>query len=212
MEKERYMQRIFLLVFSLVASLALAQQNNNFKEVKDFYDNHQQKIGQEFMRRSASLSNETDKMKLSMEYKYFLAKLDSVRNQAYIGALIKTKNAERLDKVDYSVFTKNAKSVDKKEDVAAEYSDGMEAFRKVVSENIYLVGIEDGPKTLKSKLSFVVERDGSIVDAVASGDNLIFNRQVEIAAYLTPKKFLPAKVQGQVVRARFNMPLTYNLE
>lgn len=65
---------------------------------------------------------------------------------------------------------------------------------------------------LKSIVTFVVERDGSIAQVKSEGDNIVFNRQAEICMYLVPDKFIPGTLHGVAVRSRFTFPITMKFD
>jgi hypothetical protein len=56
-----------------------------------------------------------------------------------------------------------------------------------------------------------VEKDGSISNVHAQGDNFTFNRQAEIALYSLAEKFSPAIFKGDPTVYRFKIPLTLTL-
>ncbi|WP_449399905.1 hypothetical protein [Chryseobacterium wanjuense] len=58
-------------------------------------------------------------------------------------------------------------------------------------------------KTVKTDVAFIVEKDGTISNVHAQGNNFTFNRQAEIALYSISEKFSPATLKGNTVRYRF---------
>ncbi|KAF5307710.1 hypothetical protein FQR65_LT18353 [Abscondita terminalis] len=146
----------------------------------NFNDQHQLKVNEEFKRRLGLVRNFEEKIKLESEYGFFIKKLDSVRNQAYLGVLIKTKNLEQLSKLNKEVPQKKEVIVEKNPDHAAEYPGGIDKLREIVSSSFYFDADVDRNAVLKSIVTFVVERDGSIAQVQSEGNNSIFNRQAEI--------------------------------
>ncbi|RQP08966.1 MAG: energy transducer TonB [Chryseobacterium sp.] len=88
---------------------------------------------------------------------------------------------------------------------------GLNKFRNLVAQN-FDTGIMEGEGTVKTTITFVVERDGSISDVKASGPNSTFNREAERTIRSIRGKWKPGKVNGQEVRSRFRLPLTMNFE
>lgn len=98
-------------------------------------------------------------------------------------------------------------------DQAADFgSGGISGFRNKFTENFDSSVMEGGEGTLKTEITFVVERDGSISSVKASGSNSDFNREAERAIKSIRGKWNPGKVNGQPVRSRFRFPVTMNFE
>ncbi|KAF5276597.1 hypothetical protein FQR65_LT16304 [Abscondita terminalis] len=73
-------------------------------------------------------------------------------------------------------------------------------------------GSVEGEGTLKTTVTFVVERDGSLTDIKASGANSDFNREAERTIRSIKGKWKPGKLNGEPVRSRFKFPVTMNFE
>ncbi|MDO4225354.1 MAG: energy transducer TonB, partial [Bergeyella zoohelcum] len=97
-------------------------------------------------------------------------------------------------------------------DQESEFPGGLNAFRSSVSQNFDTSVMEGGEGTLKTEITFVVERDGTISQVKATGSNSDFNREAERTVKSIKKKWTPAKINGQPVRSRFRLPLTMNFE
>lgn len=95
---------------------------------------------------------------------------------------------------------------------SADFPGGIESFRRTVGENFDTSAMSGGEGTLKTEITFVVERDGSITQVKATGSNSDFNREAERTIKSIRKKWSPAKINGQAVRYRFRLPLTMNFE
>ena len=72
--------------------------------------------------------------------------------------------------------------------------------------------MEGGEGTLKTTVTFIVERDGSISDVKASGSNSDFNSEAVRTVKVLKLNGSHAKINGQPVRQRFRLPLTMNFE
>lgn len=97
-------------------------------------------------------------------------------------------------------------------DQAADFSGGgINGFRKRFTDNFDNSSVE-GEGTLKTEVTFVVERDGSITQVKATGSNQDFNREAERTIKSIKQKWNPGKVNGQPVRSRFRFPISMNFE
>lgn len=94
----------------------------------------------------------------------------------------------------------------------AEFPGGINAFRNKVSGNFDGSAMNGDEGTVKTEITFVVERDGSITDVKASGKNSDFNAEAVRTIKSVKNKWTPAKINGQSVRYRFRLPLTMNFE
>jgi protein TonB len=97
-------------------------------------------------------------------------------------------------------------------DQEAEFPGSLNSFRNKISENFDNSAMEGGEGTLKTTVTFIVERDGSISDVKASGSNSDFNSEAVRTVKSIKSKWVPAKINGQPVRQRFRLPLTMNFE
>ena len=202
----------FLFVLSLFFSQA--QQNQEFKITKDYFDYQRLMLNNEFKKKFDSETNYEDKRSIKENFSEFMVKLDSIQNTAFIATLIKVKNREDLDRIASRKTTIDHAENPQKQmlNEQATYPGGFETLRKQVADLFYSDSVLPDQKLLKTNVVFVVEKDGSISSVRAEGDNFTFNRQAEIAIYLLPEKFSPAVVNGTAVRYRFRLPLAMNFE
>jgi len=96
-------------------------------------------------------------------------------------------------------------------DQNAEFPGGTNSFRSKFQNN-FDSGSLEGEGTLKTEITFVVERDGSITQIKATGPNADFNREAESTVKGIKTKWTPGKVNGQPVRSRFRFPVTMNFQ
>lgn len=96
-------------------------------------------------------------------------------------------------------------------DQSAEYPGGINSFRTKFSNN-FDSGSLEGEGTLKTEVTFVVEKDGSLTQVKATGPNADFNREAEATVKGIRTKWTPGKVNGQPVRSRFRFPVTMNFQ
>ena len=97
-------------------------------------------------------------------------------------------------------------------DQEAEFPGSLNSFRNKIAENFDNSAMEGGEGTLKTTVTFIVERDGSISDVKATGSNSDFNSEAVRTVKSIRTKWVPAKINGQPVRQRFRLPLTMNFE
>ncbi len=209
------MSRIFLLiVFLTITNFLFAQQNEEFKRVKNYFDYQRFMLNNEFRKKFESENNSTEKLKIKEDFNEFIQKIDSIQNTALIGALIKTKNREDLSHFGFQSASRQEKESSQKSELSKEanYPGGFENLRGQVADLFYTEAVLGNGKPLETSIAFVVERDGSISSVHAEGENFTFNRQAEIAMYLLPEKFDPAFINGMAVRYRFRLPLAMNFE
>ncbi|WP_294299233.1 hypothetical protein [uncultured Chryseobacterium sp.] len=90
------------------------------------------------------------------------------------------------------------------------FSKGILGFRDEFQKAIDVSAVETGnnENILKGQVSFIVERDGSISNIVATGKNPAFNTSVIKAIGSINGKWDPAIHKGEIVRSRFVLPLT----
>ncbi|AZI70368.1 hypothetical protein [Cloacibacterium normanense] len=202
------MKTISVTIFLVIFSFGFSQQNDEFKRVKMYFDSQKQLINTEFQKKYNSETNLFVKENLKKDYNYFIQKIDSVRNVAYLGALIRVKNNEGLKNI-------NAKNeeIEFQNVQTPEFPNGIDALREKVASLFYSKGIEYCKNELNTTVSFVVDENGSITDIKAEGENISFNKQAEIAMYLISEKFTkPALQKGNAVKYAFRMPLSIKFE
>ncbi|WP_234300229.1 energy transducer TonB [Elizabethkingia bruuniana] len=132
------------------------------------------------------------------EYRAFsaLATLDEIK------ALEEKYNEKAIDVNDTEIYDRV--------DQQAEFAGGMEKFRNLFYNNFDNSSVKN-EGTLKTTVTFVVEKDGSISDVKASGPDYDFNRESERTIKSIHRKWNPAKINGYPVRSRFRFPVTINI-
>ncbi|MDQ0478198.1 MULTISPECIES: energy transducer TonB [Chryseobacterium] len=94
----------------------------------------------------------------------------------------------------------------------AEFPGGINKFRSSVQNNFDTGAMEGDEGVVKTTITFVVERDGSITDVKADGPNKTFNAEAVRTVKSVKNKWSPAKINGQAVRYRYRLPLTMQFE
>ena len=88
----------------------------------------------------------------------------------------------------------------------ADFPGGTLVFRQLISENFREKKVNGKGKEF-CQLTFVIDRDGSITDIKAVGENESFNKEAIRAISKIKTKWIPAKVNNIRVRCRFRIPL-----
>lgn len=201
-------------LFVLFASTFIfAQQNEEFRSTKRFFDYQRDMLAKEFQKHLETEKNLFEQALAKKDYADFMQKLDSIQNNAFINTLIKVKNREDLDAVTTTLHEVKLKNPPRETlTEQAQYPGGFEKLRTQVAHLFYQQSVHADEKHIRAEVLFMVERDGTISNVHAEGHNFTFNRQAEIALYLLPEKFSPAKSNGNAVRYRFRLPLALTFD
>lgn len=207
------MKAFFIGICSLFSCFCLSQQKEEFKQVKNYYNQHRGMLNTEFKKKFDAETNTFKKASIKNDFLFFMKKMDSIENVALIGALLKVRNLEDLQKITHTGYATD-KFADKSTIIEkpADYPGGIDILRQEVINLFYADGVYTETKSIKTNVVFVVEKDGSISNVHAQGDNFTFNRQAEIALYSISEKFSPAVINGDPVRFNFRFPLTLTFE
>lgn len=202
-------------MFCLLSSLCFSQQAEEFKQVKNYYNQHRGMLNHEFKKKFDAEKDLLTKASIKQDFLFFMKKMDSIENAAFVEALLKVKNVEDVNRLHAD--SKTGVSDTNSEifidiDKTADYPGGMNALRQEVAKIFYTEAVYSETNLVKTNLAFVIEKDGSLTHVKAEGDNFTFNRQAEIALYSVSKKFVPAMVNGNPVRYLFRLPLTLNID
>ncbi|MCL1664430.1 energy transducer TonB [Elizabethkingia ursingii] len=97
-------------------------------------------------------------------------------------------------------------------DVEAAYVGGLDSFRNKIKEN-FDGSVMDGTEgVIKTMVTFIVERDGTITNIKADGPNRDFNAEAIRTIKSVKGKWNPAKLEGQNVRSYFRIPVSMKFE
>lgn len=206
------MKALLFCIFCMISLLCFSQQKEEFRQVKNYYNQHRKMLNTEFKKKFDAETNIVKKATIKGDFLFFMKKMDSIENTALIGALLKVRNTEDLQFLQKKE-TKPTLTSDKTSDIErpAEYPRGINTLRQEVAELFYRDGVHTETKTVKASVVFIIEKDGSITNVQAEGDNFTFNRQAEIALYSIPDKFFPAMTKGNMIRSRFRLPITLTI-
>ncbi len=97
-------------------------------------------------------------------------------------------------------------------DVAADFNGGINAFRQKFVNGFDSSAMDGSGATLKTVLTFIVEKDGTISGVKATGPDAAFNREAEKTIRMIKGKWTPAKLNGAQVRSYFKFPVTMQFE
>lgn len=97
-------------------------------------------------------------------------------------------------------------------DVEAVFTGGINSFRNRVISNFETSDFEGSGETLKTTVTFIVERDGTISNIKANGPYASFNREAERTIKSVKGKWVPAKMKGQPVKSYFKFPVSMIFE
>ncbi|MCL1669194.1 energy transducer TonB [Elizabethkingia ursingii] len=97
-------------------------------------------------------------------------------------------------------------------DVEAAFIGGLDSFRNKIKEN-FDGSVMDGTEgVIKTMVTFIVERDGTITNIKADGPNRDFNAEAIRTIKSVKGKWNPAKLEGQNVRSYFRIPVSMKFE
>lgn len=88
---------------------------------------------------------------------------------------------------------------------------GIQQFRQLLATTFNVKKVSAKGK-VSCEITFVIDRDGSLVDVKASGNNQSFNREAIAAISKIRTKWIPAKLHNQPVRYRFRIPLNLTFD
>lgn len=94
--------------------------------------------------------------------------------------------------------------------IQAEFPEGMNAFRNLISQNFNSSVFSGSEGTLKSSVYLSVNEKGEVTKISVEGDNQTFNKETERVFSETTKnvQFTPATLDGKSVETVLRMPLT----
>lgn len=97
-------------------------------------------------------------------------------------------------------------------DVEASFNGGINSFRNKVVNNFNTGDFEGSGEIMRTTVSFIVEKDGTISNIKASGSNSQFNFEAEKTIRNIKGKWIPAKLNGENVRSYFKFPISMQFE
>ncbi|WP_260255079.1 energy transducer TonB [Elizabethkingia meningoseptica] len=134
---------------------------------------------------------------------------EGVRIYYINGIAIGYDKVEKLEN-DSKVIDVNDTDIYDTVDQQAIFGGGIDKFRNLFNSSFDNSSVKD-EGTLKTTVTFIVEKDGSISNVIASGPDYNFNREAERTIKSIKGKWVPAKINGYPVRSRFRFPVTINI-
>lgn len=202
-------KRLIWALALLCSYFVSAQQNNEFRQVKERFKHHKAMVTDAFKKEYDSENQGPKRAAMLKEFAGFMSKMDSVENSMYLVSLIKVKNSEDLSKLKNT--PSDTAETHKGPEKEPQYPGGTAALRSEIADLFYTGTITEKEKSYKSLVSFIVENDGSVSSVEASGSSVQFNRQAVIAVYLLTNRFTPATLNGEPVRYRYSLPISLSL-
>lgn len=99
-----------------------------------------------------------------------------------------------------------------KVDVQAGFNGGINSFREKVVQNFNTADFEGTGELMKTTVTFIVEKDGTISNIKATGSDRDFNAEAERTIRTVKGKWTPAKLNGENVRSYFKFPISMMFE
>ena len=99
-----------------------------------------------------------------------------------------------------------------KVDVQAGFNGGIDSFRSKVVQNFSTADFEGTGELMKTTVTFIVEKDGTISNVKATGSDRDFNAEAERTIRTIKGKWTPAKLNGEHVRSYFKFPISMMFE
>ena len=205
-------KKLFSIFSLFVFTISFAQQTEEFKMVKNYYDYQRTMLNREFKKRFDREANNVNKMAVQNDFQEFMLKLDSIQNNAMVNALVTVKIREDLSRLQNQTLTSNENPIKSQLSSTPNYPGGFNLMRQQIIDLFYTDAVLTDHKMMKADLLFVVEKDGSVSSVKAEGDNFSFNKQAEIAFYLLPEKFSPAFINGTPIRYQFRLPVAMDFK
>lgn len=97
-------------------------------------------------------------------------------------------------------------------DKEAKFDGGIDAFRDKFQNKFDGSEFDGTGESLKTTLTFIVEKDGSISNVKANGKDVSFNSEALRAIKAVKGKWTPAQLDGESVRSYFTFPVSMKFE
>ena len=132
--------------------------------------------------------------------------LSAVSNQekAENNSEIPTKKFEHVSEDDQTIFDEV--------EFKAEFPGGIGALRKSFGDYLDTSQMIDQSGKLETEISFIIEKDGSISNITATGNNEVFNKEALRTIKSIRSKWSPAKINAVKVRSSFKTKFSMNIE
>ena len=141
---------------------------------------------------------------------------DKAGKETKLTVFVPDVNVPTGPKVDYVkpevVIPLDENKVFDRPDVEAKFPGGIDAFRNQVSKYFNQDSFDGSGDLLKTTITFIVEKDGSISNITANGSDASFNKEAIKTVGKIKSKFMPAQQKGKNVRYAFKMPIAMQFD
>lgn len=201
------MKKYFSFLSILLISLYSSQQTEGLRLIKEKYAPEFDNIISRYKDITNVKLSKKELKALQLLKEKELNALEFKRNDEYLAELDKIKSNPPVIQFD----PKSIQPLDEKGEVSAMYPTGINGFRQEVTDK-FCAGNINAKGKISTQVTMIIERDGSVINVKAEGTNDDFNRQAELAVYLTEYRWKPARINGYPVRYRFRIPLNLNFD
>ncbi len=108
----------------------------------------------------------------------------------------------------YSQANQDSDIINEKVEKLAEFPGGINEFRMKITKFFRVDKVKFDKRTIKTIITFYIEKDGTLSDLKAFGGNQSLNDETIRAISKIKVKWTPAKIKGETVRSKFNFPLS----
>lgn len=137
-------------------------------------------------------------------------------NKGTVEPITYQPDVPNVSKIDVPVVAppkvENPNAIVENVDVEASFSGGIDAFRNKVVGSFDVSSFEGTDAVIKTTVTFIVEKDGTISNIKANGVDAIFNKEAEKTIKNIKGRWNPATVDGKPVRSYFRFPISMKFE
>ncbi|WP_185246677.1 energy transducer TonB [Chryseobacterium bernardetii] len=131
---------------------------------------------------------------------------------AYERAIMAINNSRKVEaevssKDDYLSVSENDNTIFSKVERSAEFPGGYGALRKRIIDNFDTSQMNAESVKSKTELSFIIEKDGTISDVKANGENEEFNKEAIRSIKSIRSTWVPAQIKSVKVRSSYTVKL-----
>lgn len=200
-------KKIITILIFVSCAFVTAQQTKNLRIIKQKYEQQEADFRKKCAEDTVKVASKQARTEMMLYCNKELKKMKVAENQENLAELswIKKNGTGNFIQVP------EADTSDQKGDAKPQYPGGSAAFQNEIAENFYFGGVQ-GTGTQKCIVVLTIEKDGSISNVRAEGENESYNRQAELAVYLTTQKWSPARSGGVPVEYEMKIPLTMTFQ
>lgn len=201
------MKTYFSFLSILILSFYSSQQTEGLRLIKNKYTPEFESIISKYKNITTSKFSKKELKLLQSQKEKELNALEFKRNDEYLAELANIQSNPPSIHFD----PKTVQPLDEKREILPVYPKGINGFKQEVADK-FCAGNINAKGKISTVVTMIIEKDGSIVNVKAEGTNDEFNRQAELAVYLTEYKWKPAWIDGYPTKYRFRLPLNLNFD